>query len=248
MRVGTSKSRRRKDGESPAHGKTRSFDRNLTLGESQYTHLKNSSSFDSTTNRTTKSTHDVDSIDAVHSRIKYGGYNNITSSTENISSASALKSSTRSKELLSDSYVTNSNSISNPSAKTSSSPFLQSLNKTSASNNYSSSKSYNTTVNHQVEDRRFASSSLSASKTVNGNGIRGSPHTFGDLVVDGDGLGMVLVNSSATVSITSEFGQTALDNVSVDVQGKYLFSEITCCVTQPYILRNLGKVSSMYCF
>jgi len=60
-----------------------------------------------------------------------------------------------------------------------------------------------------------------SSGVMNGNGHHLSTY-HGDLVVDGDGFGVVLINSQAIVTITSEFGHTSLDNIHVEVTGRVL--------------------------
>jgi len=43
----------------------------------------------------------------------------------------------------------------------------------------------------------------------------------GDLVVDGDGLGVVAIDTQVSVTITSEFGLTPLEEVDVEITGTW---------------------------
>jgi hypothetical protein len=244
LRVGSSRSRRHKEGTPPIHGKTRSFDTDYSFGRAGSSspfgkHLSSgSASFDATNtsrsasasstnkyktmeSRETSSSfkqQQQDSTDAVHSRLKYGerhpgpptssellssklysAASKLQSSSENLTSASALKSISESTRMHHNSSLLNSSS-------------------SSAMKNTSNSNA--TTLHEQFEKSTAQQYSSAASfGALNGNG-HGSYH--GDLVVDGDGLGVVLINSIATVTITSEFGQTSLDNINVEVAGNSL--------------------------
>ncbi|XP_035712922.1 filamin-A isoform X3 [Folsomia candida] len=215
LRVGSSRSRRHKEGTPPVHGKTRSFDTDYSFARAgshspfaaNYSGAKHvssgSQSFDAATSRSTKETTTKsalqDTTDAVHHRLKYGGGLPTSSnkdllssklvstriSDENLSSASAMKSFSESTR------HHHNQSMMNSSAKSS-------------------------TLHEQFEKSSSAHQQYHGSPSFgnyNGNGYHG------DLVVEGDGLGVVLINSSVVVTITSEFGQTSLDNIRVDVVG-----------------------------
>ena len=69
-------------------------------------------------------------------------------------------------------------------------------------------------LSNNFEDKKY-------SLGVNGHGGRRSASPYhGDLVVDGDGLGIVKINSPVTVTITSEYGETPLEKLNVEVTGR----------------------------
>lgn len=214
LRVGSSRSRRHKESTPPVHGKTRSFDTDYNFARagspstSPYgKHLSSgSASFDANTaSRSTSSTSKYkslettnskemfqDNTDAVHHRLKYGGHIN------NNKDLSSKLHSTR----ISDS---NENLTSASAMKSFSESTRQHHNQSV----------FNSSSAHESYKQQYSGTS-SPYGNLNGNGYHG------DLVVDGEGLGVVLINSQVAVTITSEFGQTSLDNVKVEVSGIFV--------------------------
>lgn len=199
LRVGSSRSRRHKEGTPPVHGKTRSFDTDYSFrrdgSHSPYYGARHVStgSLDATSSskyRSSLETSFQDTTDSIHHRSKYGG------------------TSSASKDLLSSKMY--STKISDSSENLA----MKSLSESTRLHHNQSLINQSAKSSSMLQEQHYTSSSSYGN--FNGNG-HGGYH--GDLVVEGDGLGVVLINSTVTVAITSEFGQTSLENVRVEVTG-----------------------------
>lgn len=159
-----------------------------------------------------------DNVDGVHSRLRFSSpppvspnsksgdlfsskFGRVSNSIENLSSTQALKNLSNSTRQHHNQSLLHESSLSAKAATASTSTFQEQIRE--------STRQY-----QQQEHYTTATSNFT-------NGVeRQNGFNHGDIVVDGDGLGVVLVHSLVTVTISSEFGHTSLENINVEVSGK----------------------------
>lgn len=235
LRVGSSRSSRRN--HSDTHGKTRSFDRDDHGFSGIRTRDSSSVQKTSSTEETHKSlasrvasmemntaTESRDSVDAVHPRINNYGFNSPKPTSpileeHEITSASALKSK----------------GSAFPSAK------FNNLKNKSSEFRKEMKTSTNGSSGLFVEEKR---------RGINGHteaGRRSASPFLGDLVVDGDGIGTLPIHTQGTLTITSEYGDTPLKRVTVQITGKAKLNVVYYYISLPFVKLTLFYRSEWPC-